>query len=108
MKWLASLSLLVAAVSASPIAETNTLEKRAAPIGIDVSGYQPSINWATAKANGVAFAYIKATEGTGSLTSIYLALVIWHWVSWKMLTHFPLDVRLHKSFLLFSIHRSHQ
>ncbi|KAF9287124.1 hypothetical protein BGZ68_002227 [Mortierella alpina] len=33
--------------------------------GIDVSGYQPNVNWAQVKANGVQFAYIKATEGTG-------------------------------------------
>jgi GH25 family lysozyme M1 (1,4-beta-N-acetylmuramidase) len=37
----------------------------AQPKGIDVSGYQPNINWATVKANGVEFAFIKATEGTG-------------------------------------------
>ncbi|KAG6857073.1 hypothetical protein H0H87_010038 [Tephrocybe sp. NHM501043] len=41
-----------------------TLEKRANPKGIDVSGHQPNINWASVKANGVSFAYIKATEGT--------------------------------------------
>lgn len=40
------------------------IEKRALPQGIDVSGYQPSVNWNTVKANGVSFAYIKATEGT--------------------------------------------
>jgi GH25 family lysozyme M1 (1,4-beta-N-acetylmuramidase) len=32
--------------------------------GLDVSHYQGSINWATVKANGAKFAYIKATEGT--------------------------------------------
>ncbi|KAF8068954.1 glycoside hydrolase family 25 protein [Lyophyllum atratum] len=37
----------------------------AAPQGIDVSGYQPNMNWATVKANGIEFAFIKATEGTG-------------------------------------------
>ncbi|CAO3613583.1 unnamed protein product [Cunninghamella echinulata] len=37
----------------------------ALPKGIDVSGYQPNVNWSTAKANGIVFAYIKATEGTG-------------------------------------------
>ncbi|CAO3568957.1 unnamed protein product [Mortierella alpina] len=37
----------------------------AQPKGIDVSSHQPGINWATVKANGVEFAYIKATEGTG-------------------------------------------
>jgi GH25 family lysozyme M1 (1,4-beta-N-acetylmuramidase) len=33
--------------------------------GLDVSGYQPSVNWSTVAANGAKFAYIKATEGTG-------------------------------------------
>ena len=32
--------------------------------GLDVSHYQGSINWATVKANGARFAWIKATEGT--------------------------------------------
>jgi GH25 family lysozyme M1 (1,4-beta-N-acetylmuramidase) len=32
--------------------------------GLDVSGYQPSINWSTVAADGGKFAYIKATEGT--------------------------------------------
>ncbi|KAK0439363.1 glycoside hydrolase family 25 protein, partial [Armillaria borealis] len=41
-----------------------TLSKRASPQGIDVSGYQTSINWNQVVANGVSFAYIKATEGT--------------------------------------------
>ncbi|KAJ1954751.1 hypothetical protein GGI12_005722 [Dipsacomyces acuminosporus] len=36
----------------------------AQPLGIDVSGYQPSINWSTVKANGIQFVYIKATEAT--------------------------------------------
>jgi lysozyme len=33
--------------------------------GIDVSGYQPTIDWAAVAASGVSFAFIKATEGTG-------------------------------------------
>ena len=41
---------------------------QAAPQGIDVSSHQPSINCATVKANGIDFAYIKATEGTGRRT----------------------------------------
>jgi len=66
MKWLSLLSLLtVALVNANPIETEVELAKRAQPQGIDVSGYQPSVNWATVKANGVTFAYIKATEGTG-------------------------------------------
>ncbi|MDB6112251.1 MAG: hypothetical protein JWR69_4001 [Pedosphaera sp.] len=38
------------------------------PIGIDVSSYQGgSINWTSVKGSGVAFAWAKATEGTGFL-----------------------------------------
>lgn len=33
--------------------------------GLDVSHWQGTISWATVKANGAKFAYIKATEGTG-------------------------------------------
>jgi GH25 family lysozyme M1 (1,4-beta-N-acetylmuramidase) len=35
------------------------------PLGTDVSGYQPTINWTTVKDAGVTFAWSKATEGTG-------------------------------------------
>ncbi len=31
--------------------------------GIDLSRFQTAVDWATARANGVNFAYIKATEG---------------------------------------------
>jgi GH25 family lysozyme M1 (1,4-beta-N-acetylmuramidase) len=34
------------------------------PAGLDVASYQGSVDWATVKANGGAFAYVKATEGT--------------------------------------------
>ena len=57
MKLLAALALALAAVQATPV-------KRANPQGIDVSSYQPNINWPQVAANGVQFAYIKATEGT--------------------------------------------
>jgi GH25 family lysozyme M1 (1,4-beta-N-acetylmuramidase) len=60
MKLFSALSLAIAVANANPI----LLEKRADPQGIDVSGFQPSVNWATVKANGVTFAFIKATEGT--------------------------------------------
>lgn len=33
--------------------------------GLDVSGYQGNVNWASVAANGAKFAYVKATEGTG-------------------------------------------
>jgi hypothetical protein len=54
MKWL---SVLALALPATVYA--------AMPKGIDVSSYQPNVNWNTVKANGVTFTFIKATEGTG-------------------------------------------
>ena len=60
MKWLVAVALALSVVNAGPI----ELNARATPYGIDVSSYQPSVNWATVKANGISFAYIKATEGT--------------------------------------------
>jgi GH25 family lysozyme M1 (1,4-beta-N-acetylmuramidase) len=33
------------------------------PMGIDVSSYQGTNNWATIKSNGISFAFIKASEG---------------------------------------------
>jgi GH25 family lysozyme M1 (1,4-beta-N-acetylmuramidase) len=47
--------------------------KRAQPQGIDVSHFQATVNWATVKANGVSFVYIKATEGTSTLCRISTA-----------------------------------
>src|SRR5438876_10767388 len=35
----------------------------ARPLGIDVSDYQPSINWTSVKSAGYDFAWTKATEG---------------------------------------------
>ncbi|EJD02532.1 glycoside hydrolase family 25 protein [Fomitiporia mediterranea MF3/22] len=48
-----------------------TLLKRAAPKGIDVSGFQPGVNFNTVKANGVSFVYIKATEGTTFISDLF-------------------------------------
>ncbi|KIJ67650.1 glycoside hydrolase family 25 protein [Hydnomerulius pinastri MD-312] len=53
----ALVAALATLTSASP------LEKRDKPKGIDVSAFQPNINWSSVKNNGVSFAYIKATEG---------------------------------------------
>jgi len=40
------------------------------PLGTDVSAYQPAnIDWVHCKTNGVMFAYIKATESTGFISS---------------------------------------
>jgi GH25 family lysozyme M1 (1,4-beta-N-acetylmuramidase) len=35
----------------------------ARPLGIDVSNYQPSVNWSAVKSNGYDFAWTKSTEG---------------------------------------------
>jgi GH25 family lysozyme M1 (1,4-beta-N-acetylmuramidase) len=43
------------------------------PLGTDVSGYQTSINWATVKNAGVAFAWSKATEGTGYVNPYFVS-----------------------------------
>lgn len=65
MKSSTALIALAAAglASASPV----EVEKRALPKGIDVSAYQPSVDWAAQKSAGITFTYIKATEGTGEL-----------------------------------------
>ena len=34
------------------------------PLGTDVSGFQPSVNWTTVKNGGVSFAWAKASQGT--------------------------------------------
>ncbi|KAF7360152.1 Secreted hydrolase [Mycena venus] len=47
--------------------------KRAQPQGIDVSHFQATVNWVSVKANGVSFVYIKATEGTSSSSTIFMA-----------------------------------
>ncbi len=41
-----------------------TTTTTAPPYGMDVSNYQGNVDWATAKRNGAAFVYIKATEST--------------------------------------------
>ncbi|HEV2208669.1 MAG TPA: GH25 family lysozyme [Verrucomicrobiae bacterium] len=43
------------------------------PLGTDVSGYQPSVNWTAVKNGGVAFAWAKATEGTGYVNGYFTA-----------------------------------
>lgn len=61
LKGLASALLLSTTVSGVAV---EYLEKRAQPKGIDVSSYQPNVNWGNVKTQGYTFAYIKATEGT--------------------------------------------
>jgi GH25 family lysozyme M1 (1,4-beta-N-acetylmuramidase) len=40
-------------------------------LGMDVSPYQPNVDWRGAYANGARFVYIKATEGTGFVSSSF-------------------------------------
>ena len=60
---LALTASLLSIVTAIPA----TLENRAQPKGCDVSGYQPNINWATVKANGASFVFIKVPTPPSSL-----------------------------------------
>ncbi|KAG9127421.1 hypothetical protein FRC07_013985 [Ceratobasidium sp. 392] len=57
-------TLLALALSSCVVLAAPYLKRApAGPQGVDVSGYQPNTDWQAVKANGVEFAYIKATEG---------------------------------------------
>jgi GH25 family lysozyme M1 (1,4-beta-N-acetylmuramidase) len=43
------------------------------PLGVDVSSYQGSITWSSAKGAGITFAWAKATEGTGYIDGYFTA-----------------------------------
>ena len=66
MARISSLITLLAAAATTCLAlpQNQTLEKRAQPMGIDVSHFQGAVNFNAARSNGISFAYIKATEGT--------------------------------------------
>ncbi|KAJ7185857.1 glycoside hydrolase family 25 protein [Mycena filopes] len=65
MKLLPTLLFAVFNQSAGAVVVFRDAVKRATqPQGIDVSHFQATVNWATVKASGVSFVYIKATEGT--------------------------------------------
>jgi GH25 family lysozyme M1 (1,4-beta-N-acetylmuramidase) len=42
-------------------------------LGVDVSAYQPHVDWASVKAKGAKFAYVKATEGVKYTSSTFAA-----------------------------------
>ena len=67
LKALACALFLSTVVSGATIEDLEQFEIIAQPKGIDVSGYQPNINWTAVVAHGVSFVYIKATEGTSKL-----------------------------------------
>lgn len=73
---LSNLKVLVSAflgLSATIFGPAEDLEMRAQPKGIDVSSHQGVVNWNSVVANGVSFAYIKATEGTGEYDGALVA-----------------------------------
>ena len=72
MKLSSLILVLASAIAASASPVNNTLVKRAAPKGIDVSHYQGNVDFKKAKANGITFTYIKATEGTSRSPNIVL------------------------------------
>lgn len=57
---------MLALLAASLAPASPTLIKRAPPKGIDVSNFQGHVDFGAAKAKGISFAYIKATEGTST------------------------------------------
>ena len=67
LKALACVVFLSTVVSGSTIEDLEQFEIIAQPRGIDVSAYQPNINWTAVDSHGVSFVYIKATEGTSKL-----------------------------------------
>ncbi|TFK39030.1 glycoside hydrolase family 25 protein [Crucibulum laeve] len=66
------LAVTLAALSAIAFASPVLLENRAAkPHGVDVSHFQPNVNFKTLKSNGLSFVFIKATEGTTVISDTF-------------------------------------
>jgi GH25 family lysozyme M1 (1,4-beta-N-acetylmuramidase) len=66
MGLLAAVLTMVTSAPANVVASVPRLK------GLDVSSWQGNVDWASVKANGAKFAYVKATEGTG-YTNPYFA-----------------------------------
>jgi GH25 family lysozyme M1 (1,4-beta-N-acetylmuramidase) len=65
-------AVALTATAATAVALTTTPAQAATTTaGIDVSHYQGSINWTSVHNAGIQFAYIKATEGPGTLDSAF-------------------------------------
>jgi GH25 family lysozyme M1 (1,4-beta-N-acetylmuramidase) len=63
LKWFSSFAITAALLTfETALGPSRAMAQR--PLGTDVSGYQPSINWTTVKNAGVTFACAKATERT--------------------------------------------
>ncbi|MFF4761550.1 peptidoglycan-binding protein [Streptomyces sp. NPDC001292] len=57
-------------LGAGSLSAAASLAVSTGPAGLDVSGYQGNVDWASVKSKSAAFAYVKATEGT-TCTSPY-------------------------------------
>jgi len=64
-RLIASALLLFTTAFGAGVGPAGHFEITAQPKGIDVSSHQGNVNWDTVVHSGIAFAYIKATEGTG-------------------------------------------
>ena len=63
----AAAAVLLGALFLSGVLQFNRPSKERYPVrGVDVSHYQGKIDWETLSAQGISFAYIKATEGSFS------------------------------------------
>lgn len=66
MKFFSLLCLSTIAI-ATPLGS-----RQSQPQGIDVSGFQPNVDFNQVKANSISFAFIKATEGTSKRSQEYV------------------------------------
>ena len=63
---LAGALLTAVSVTVSAALSTAVVSKKRFPVmGVDVSSYQGDIDWQLLESQGVRFAFIKATEGSG-------------------------------------------
>lgn len=70
--WTIVVSAIVATVTAAGVITVSMMPAEATTTsGIDVSHYQGTINWTTAKNSGVQFAYIKSTEGVSYVDPMF-------------------------------------
>jgi GH25 family lysozyme M1 (1,4-beta-N-acetylmuramidase) len=63
---------VIAALAIGPVSVSPAAAASGVP-GLDVSSYEPSINWSAVASAGAQFAYIKATEGTGQVNADFAA-----------------------------------
>ena len=73
LKALASALFLPTVALGAAVDTPGHFEIKAQPKGIDVSSHQGNVNWNAVVANGVSFAYIKATEGTSKAMIVRLS-----------------------------------